>query len=222
MTRLSLIGLALLLTPLLVRAQDGEPSAAPPEEARQIVWTFGLPYVNSFLFRPAGQPTKVNTGFWGASVGLERRYRSGRYLSFEAAGAVDLFTPVPASPGIDGIHESMASAYVTATDNVSLGPRTAFGYGVHYAFNSWQRRDYNTSPTELLDRSRWHAVGFVGTVNRALFWKVHGGLSYRPSFIRLGPTPRLLYEHVLSVDFTAKFEKGGGPLSSRPQRYLTK
>ncbi|MEL6194168.1 MAG: hypothetical protein AAFR66_19060, partial [Bacteroidota bacterium] len=56
-----------------------------------------LPYLNNFVVRPENESPKINTGFWGMSVGLDYHYAQKQFLSAGVSGTADIFFPVIAA-----------------------------------------------------------------------------------------------------------------------------
>ena len=176
-----------------------------PQKDKQIKWSFSVPYVNSFLLYPIDEGIKVNTGFWGLTMGVEYHYNEHNFLDFTINGATDFFVPVPTSPGIDGEYESMSTIYFSLEHNKQI-KRFSVGYGLNYSFNNWKIEDHNQNPTLTLKKYSGQAIGFSTNVYYNLFRLIHVGIVYRPSVFRLKPMADLKYEHLISLDFAIKFD----------------
>jgi hypothetical protein len=178
-----------------------------PAQKGQVNLSLSLPYVNSFCLQPVNETTKVNTGFWGLSAGLEYYYKDNRYMSLRAGAVSDFFLPAPAAVDLLGKHELMTSAYLSFTNNHKVN-RFHFGYGINYARNVWELSDYGPPdpqlpPPETIEKSS-KSLGFTFNVYHQVNEYFFIGLIYRPSVLRIDPVTQFRYEHLISLDFNWK------------------
>lgn len=173
-----------------------------------------IPYLNSFLLRPENETSrKLNTGFWGISLGLDYHYSDKQFLSLAFSGVTDFFLPVPAAVSLNGEYELMTSAYMSLSNNHRFH-RFSLGYGFSLGRNVWEL-DYfdrsNPSPPPREPITKGHlAAGLIFPAYYQITQRFQVGLIYRPSFIRPAILPRYQYEHLISVDVAWKI-----PLNAR-------
>ncbi len=174
-----------------------------PKQKNDINLCFSIPYVNGFNFEPKDFGTKVNTGFWGISAGLEYYYKNDKYIGLKFVGATDFFVPVPASPGLDEVREDLSTTYVELTDNYKFG-RLNLGYGINYSVNNYRFID-ETDPDNSIEIKRKNQSFGLTTNTYFQFGKSFFlGVIYRPTFFRINPTTDFKYEHLISLDFAFK------------------
>ncbi len=167
-----------------------------------------IPYINSFLLRPEDEASrKLNTGFWGISVGLDYHYSDKQFVSLVCSGVTDFFLPVPAAVSLSGEYELMTSAYVSLSNNHQIR-RFTLGYGLSLGRNVWEL-DYfdrsNPNPPAREPVTKGHLV--AGLVFPAYYQVSHRfklGLIYRPTFWRPDIEPGGRYEHLVSFDVAWK------------------
>jgi hypothetical protein len=176
-----------------------------PTEAGQTNLVLSLPYVNNFHLKPAGEPVKVNTGFWGISAGVDRYYKKSRYLNVSLHAASDIFVPVPAPVRIEGESERMTTTYVTVTDNFRAG-RFSFGYGASVARNNWRLSDTYDSTGTIARHQASLSLGVALTAYHQLGERLFVGLIYRPTLVKLHPRRVVAYEHLISLDLQCKIK----------------
>jgi hypothetical protein len=181
-----------------------------PTRAGQTDVVLSLPYVNNFRLHPAGEPVKVNTGFWGISVGVDRYYQASRYVNVSLHAASDIFVPVPAPVRMEGKYERMTTAYLSVTDNFRVG-RQRFGYGANVARNGWRLADTYDSTGTVARHQANLALGLTLTTYHQLAERFFVGVIYRPSLVQIHPTRAVGYEHLLSLDvqWKIKLRKAG-------------
>lgn len=160
----------------------------------------GLPYINGFNSRPSGQNVRVNTGFWGYSLGLNYYYRSDRYLHVSLAGASDIWVAVPAAITPSDVGESLYTSYIQMSHFFYI-KRFELGAGLSFARNSWLFYD-TTNPNEYISISRRHnAIGAVFSALHTFGRHFSAGFVYRPTFWQVYPSIEQKYEHLISFEF---------------------
>jgi hypothetical protein len=89
-----------------------------------------FPYINSFMFKPNGEPdAKINTGFMGLSAGLDFYHSDHQFLCVNFSAVTDFILPAPAPIDPIGENEAMASVYFTLTNNHAI-KHFKLGYGL--------------------------------------------------------------------------------------------
>ncbi|WP_289053816.1 hypothetical protein [Carboxylicivirga marina] len=172
---------------------------------RQINLTYSLPWVNNFYLQPFQEPTKVNTGFWGVSAGLEYYYKDNKYLSLTGSAVMDFFIPFPAPVDFEGETEDMYSVYASLTDNHRI-KRYTIGYGLNFSRNTWSLTYHGGSvpatrePATKSDNS----IGIIIDGYYQVGKRFHVGLIYRPTLLNVYPDVSFKYEHLISLDFKWK------------------
>ncbi len=68
-----------------------------PTNKGQINLICSFPWVNSFYLQPNQETSKINTGFWGISAGLEYFYKDNKYIALTGSAVMDFFIPFPAA-----------------------------------------------------------------------------------------------------------------------------
>lgn len=178
-----------------------------PTNKGQINLVFSLPWVNSFYLQPLHETSKLNTGFWGLSVGLEYFYQDNKFMSLNANAVSDFFIPVPAAVDISGEYDMMSSIYLGLTDNFKFR-RFTLGYGINYSRNTWDHRYYDRfgPPPPTRDPIKRTSESFGFTLNGYHQFGEHFfvGLIYRPTFVMINPQVDIKYEHLISLDFAWK------------------
>lgn len=166
-----------------------------------------LPHINTFQMTPENESTKINTGFWGLSLGMDYYHRENQFLNVSVAGVSDFFVPVPAAISIKGEYELMSSRYVSFSNNHKIG-RFKIGYGLVYAKNTWDFKDFGgfgaPSPTrEPVKKSR-NVWGVIFPLHFQVTDKFHVGVVYRPTFYIPKFSQKPKYEHLISLDLAWK------------------
>lgn len=178
-----------------------------PVNKGQLNFVFSVPYINSFYLQPENELSKSNTGFWGASFGLEYYYQNNKYLSLTANAVSDFFVPVPAAIDISGEYEMMSSLYLSFTDNYKF-KRFTVGYGLNYSKNIWDLRYYDRfgppPPSRDPITRTSESLGFTVTGYHQFGELFFVGLIYRPTFLNVNPQVKFNYEHLISLDFAWK------------------
>ena len=174
-----------------------------PTSANQTNLVISLPWINSFHMKPANEPVKDNTGFWGISVGVDKYYKPRKFLNISASAVSDFFVPVPAAVHIIGEYELMSSAYFSLTDNYVLN-RWSLGYGVNYSWNTWDFRYYDQfdppPPTREPVTKASQAVGLTFNTYFRCTRSFYLGVIYRPTLLVVKPEVNWQYEYLVSID----------------------
>lgn len=183
------------------------PAKFRPTQKGQVNFMISIPYVNSFYLQPQNEPLKVNTGFWGISTGMEYYYKKNKFVNITVNGATDFFVPVPAAVDIFGEFESMASTYISLTNNYRIN-RFSVGYGLNYSNNVWKLN--NTDPIipltrELVNKSS-QSIGLTFNSYLQLSKHFYLGLIYRPTFLKTFPVHKMEYEHLITIDCAWKWK----------------
>jgi len=171
----------------------------------QLNLTYSLPWVNNFYLQPSQESSKVNTGFWGISAGLEYYYKDNKYLSLTGSAVMDFFIPFPAPVDFEGEREDMYSVYVSLTDNHRI-KRYTIGYGLNFSRNTWSLTYHGGSvpatrePATKSDNS----IGITLDGYYQVGKRFHIGLIYRPTLLNVYPDVSFKYEHLISLDFKWK------------------
>ncbi len=179
-------------------APDSTVTRFVPTFKGQTNLTISIPYINTFKLKPEGEPIKINTGFWGLAVGLDKYYRTNKFVNLTLTAATDFFVPVPAAVTIEGEYERMSSVYLSLTNNRVFN-RWSIGYGLNYSWNTWTYyEDYLVSDNSISKPSQ-----SIGLTLNGYFRVSHGfhlGLIYRPTLLRVQPATEFLYEHLITLD----------------------
>lgn len=166
-----------------------------------------LPHVNSFRFTPENEGTKINTGFWGLTLGLDYFHSKNQFVDLRLSGVSDFFVPVPAAVDISGEYELMSSLYISFSNNHRIG-RFTLGYGLSYAKNIWDFRYYDSfdpaPPTRDQIKRSHSSFGLIFPSYFQFGEHFNMGIVYRPTFFRTNQPDNFEYEHVISVDFAWK------------------
>lgn len=166
-----------------------------------------LPYINSFRLTPDNEGTKINTGFWGLTIGLDYYHSKNQFVNIGISGVSDFFVPVPAAVDIGGEYELMSSRYISISNNHKLR-RFTIGYGLSYARNTWDFRYYDRfdplPPTREPVKKSSNAFGLIFPTYFQVGEHFHIGVVYRPTFYRPTMIDKFKYEHLISIDFAWK------------------
>ncbi|MEM8900561.1 MAG: hypothetical protein AAGC85_20770 [Bacteroidota bacterium] len=165
-----------------------------------------LPYLNNFVVKPENESPKINTGFWGLSVGLDYHYSQKQFLSAGVSGTADIFFPVIAALSLLGEQEFLTSGIVSLSHNHKVG-RFSFGYGLTCGRYNWRLQSLGTiaSSAPPVDIQKSHlALGLIIPIYYEHRHWFQIGLVYKPSFYRPFISPGYAYEHVISVDIAFK------------------
>jgi hypothetical protein len=166
-----------------------------------------LPHINLFCLKPQNETYKINTGFWGLSVGLDYYHSNNQFINLGASGVLDFFLPFPAAVDLNGEHEFMSSWYISLSNNHRLG-RFTLGYGLSYGENAWSLRYFDwldpPPPTRDPVTRRHNSLGLIFPAYFQLYQHFSIGVVYRPSFYRPNIKDKFSYEHLISIDFAWK------------------
>lgn len=173
----------------------------------ELLLHLSLPYINSFNLKPKNEGTKINTGFWGLTVGLDYYHSKNQFLNVGVSGVLDFIVPFPAPVDFSGEHEWMSSRYVSVSNNHKLG-RFSLGYGLSYAKNTWEFRYYDRfdplPPTREPIKRSHNAFGLIFPSYFQLGEQFNVGVIYRPTFYIPTRTNQYVYEHLISIDMAWK------------------
>jgi hypothetical protein len=166
-----------------------------------------LPHINSFRLTPDNEGAKINTGFWGLTVGLDYYHSKNQFINLGVSGVSDFFVPVPAAVDISGEYELMSSVYLGLSNNHRYR-RLTIGYGLSFSRNTWDLRYYDRfdPPPPTRDPVKKSHISF-GLVVPSYFQigeYFNFGVIYRPSFYRPTVKENFKYEHLVSIDFAWK------------------
>ena len=180
---------------------------------RELHLHVSLPYINSFCLKPKNEKYKINTGFWGLSVGLDYFHSNNQFINLGASGVTDFFLPViGGAVDLYGEWESMTSLYLSLSNNHKI-KRFSVGYGLSFARNTWNFRDdgdfygYDEfNPPLIKDpiTKSHYAFGLIFPTYFQLSEHFNVGAVYRPTFYRPNLTEKFSYEHLISIDFAWK------------------
>jgi len=166
-----------------------------------------LPHINSFILNPENEKTKINTGFWGLTIGLDYYHSKNQFINLGISGVSDFFVPLPAAVDISGEYELMSSRFISISNNHNI-KRFTTGYGILYARKTWDFRYYDRfaplPPTREPIKRSHKAFGFVFPSYYQLGKHFYLGVVYKPTFFRPNLTNNFKYEHVISIDFAWK------------------
>ncbi len=178
-----------------------------PTNKGELYLHVSLPHINSFNLKPENEGSKINTGFWGISLGLDYCYTKNRFFNLSVSGVSDFFVPVPAAVDISGEYELMSSRYISFSNNHRIN-RFTVGYGLSYARNTWDFRYYDRfdppPPTRESIKRSHNSFGLVFPTYFQISKNFHLGVIYRPTFFAPELTDKFKYEHLISIDFTWK------------------
>lgn len=171
----------------------------------QLLLQLSLPYINNFHLTPVNEGTKNNAGFDGVSIGLDYYHSKDQYVNFSASGVMDFFAPAGAVD-IWGEYELMSSTYLSLSNNHKI-KRFSLGYGLSYAKNTWDFKNYGrdeTAPTREPVKKTNNALGLIFSSYFQATPHFYIGVIYRPTYLRPSITPVFKYEHLISIDFAWK------------------
>jgi hypothetical protein len=166
-----------------------------------------LPHINSFQLTPENERTKINTGFWGMTLGIDYYHSKNQFINTGISGVSDFFVPVLAAVDISGEYELMSSGYISISNNHRL-KRFILGYGLSYTKNTWDLRYYYSfdppPPTRDPIKKKHDAFGLIFPTYYQFGEYFHVGVVYRPTFYRPHIIDKFKYEHLISIDFAWK------------------
>jgi hypothetical protein len=168
-----------------------------------------LPHMNSFYMKPPGETGKSNTGFWGASVGIDYYHNKNQYFSFTLNSVTDLFTPMPAAVEYSGEYEFTKANFISISNNHQIRS-FRIGYGFSFSRNSWDFVYFNSfnppPPTRIPVKKTWTTAGFVFPFHYHFNDEFFAGLIYQPTIINFSKPVSFQYEHLISIDFGWKIK----------------
>ncbi len=164
-----------------------------------------VPHINSFLLNPDNEKNpKINTGFWGLTIGLDYYHDSKQFLNLSVSGVSDFFLPVPAAVDISGEYELMTSTYLSLSNNHRI-ERWIIGYGISFSKNTWDFRYYDNfnppPPTRDPIKRTNYGLGFIFPLHIELGENLIMGVVYRPTIFRFSSINSIDYEHLISFEF---------------------
>jgi len=166
-----------------------------------------LPHINSFCLAPKNEDIKLNTGFWGLTLGLDYYHKKNEFINLGVSAVSDFFMPFPAAVDLIGEYELMSSGYISLSNNYKLR-RFTIGYGLSFARNIWDRRyyyDYDSpEPTRESVKKSSTAFGLIFPTYFVIGKHFNVGVVYRPTFYRPYERDKFRYEHSISIDFAWK------------------
>ena len=166
-----------------------------------------LPHINSFLLKPDNETTKINTGFWGITGGLDYYHKKNQFWGLYFSGVSAFFLPFPAAVDISGEYQRAGSTFISISNNHKI-KRFSVGYGFSFAQNTWNFKYSNwlnpPPPSHEPVRKSNHSFGMVFPVYFQTGEYFNLGIVYRPSFFRPDAINKFEYEHLISIDFAWK------------------
>lgn len=167
-----------------------------------------IPYINTFKLNPINEGTKINTNFWGLTLGIDYYHSINQFINLGFSGISGVLVPVPAPITLSGEFEIVSSSYVSISNNYRIR-RFSLGYGLSYARNTWDFKYFDQfdppPPTREPIRRSHNSFGVLIPAYYQFGESFHLGLIYRPTFYRPQITDKIIkYEHLLSVDFAWK------------------
>jgi len=160
------------------------------------------PYINSFRLTPDNEETKINTGFWGLTIGLDYYHSKNQFINLGISGVSDFFVPVPAAVDLSGEYELMSSRYISISNNHKLR-RFTIGYGLSCAKNTWDFRYYDRfdppPPTRETVKKSSNAFGLIFPTYFQVGEHFNIGVVYRPTFYRPNMIEKFKYEHLITL-----------------------
>jgi hypothetical protein len=167
-----------------------------------------FPQINAFLLVPEGGNQKTSIGFWGVAAGLDYYHSKDQFVNLGVSAVMDQLLFVYALLEGEGEKELMSTKYVSFSNNHKF-KRFSIGYGLSYAENTWDYRNYYRDGFPLHPRNsiniRYAALGLVFPVHFRLGEMFHIGIVYKPSFYRPNTKDKFMYEHLIGMDFSWKF-----------------
>jgi hypothetical protein len=181
----------------------------PRSKKGEIDLRISLPHINNFLLKPDNESNyKLNTGFWGLTVGLDYYHSAKQFINLSATGVMDFFLPIPAAVDMAGYYEIMNSTYFSVSNNHKIKNFTV-GYGLCYVKNTWNLNysDWGDEPltVETVSKSN-NAIGFIFPAYYMPSEHFFIGVVYRPTLFRLSTENPFKYEHLISIDFGWKIK----------------
>ena len=166
-----------------------------------------LPHINSFSLKPQNEARKINTGFWGFSIGFDYYHSNNQFVNLGTSGVMDFFLPVPGAVDLSGENELMSSWYISLSNNHKI-QRFTIGYGLSYGRNTWtlSYSDWGDPlpPTRDPVTRSHNAFGLIFPTYFRFGEYFYIGIVYRPTFYRPNIADKFAYEHLISIDFAWK------------------
>jgi|SRR5690554_4380106 len=163
--------------------------------------TLNFPYINWYQLQPR---ERVKTsGFLGAGLGLDYRYRPARSIEFRYDSTMDFFIPFPAPYDYElseGGERRAAFASTYALTHKHAFNRWHIGYGVGIAKYS-STHHFVLNDEHIFDNHDYFSYGFLLPIHYYISKMFRLGMLYRPTFYRPSRETRSAYEHVISIDF---------------------
>ena len=171
-----------------------------------------LPLVNPFRMTLENGETKAKIGVLGITLGLDYYHSKNQFIHLGISGLSGGFSfknsKLEPSEDIffsDNTLESLASEYISLSNNHKIG-RFAIGYGLSCAKNTWTDSRLGWFFVPIIDsiKKSHYAFGFIFPNYFQLSEYFNIGVVYRPTFYRPNMTDKLVYEHLISLDFALK------------------
>lgn len=161
-----------------------------------------FPSFNSFLLKPEGLGYKSNKGVGGLSLGADYYYSQNKFLSLTVNGAI---AAILVGDRWGGEYEDVASVYVGLANNYKI-QNTTIGYGLSYGRNLWQWSNITEIPYSYDNIARVsYTLGFVFPVSYEFNKNFFIGAVYRPTFLQIGKTTHVDYEHFIGLEWGWRF-----------------
>lgn len=167
-----------------------------------------LPHLNYLALNPDREFRDSEFGFNGYGIGAEYSYGDNKFVEASSSFAMTFEFPFPAPVDAE-YNKILYSFYFNVTDNI-IKNRFTFGYGLNYSLNTWKEwtRDFDNWEGDimkygLITSSKVHTNRNLG-VHFNSFYRlgktIHLGLIYQPSLLNLNGRPKLIYEHLISLE----------------------
>lgn len=159
-----------------------------------------LPFINSFRMMHENEGSKVSTGFWGFTIGLDFYHSKNQFINFGLSGTLNY------SPFLPFImhEESMISEYISLSNNHKI-KRLSIGYGLSFAVNTFgKHKTWGIIPVSTTTTKKYNVFGLIFPTYFQIGEKLNLGIVYRPTFYRLNMIDKFVYEHLISVDLALK------------------
>ena len=162
---------------------------------------------NPFRMIPENENVKVNTGFWGATIGVDYYHSKNQFIHLGVSGVSGGRTSILDSTALFlkvKKVEFMSSEHISLSNNHKI-KRFSIGYGLSYAKNTWTYRKvwwFVIFPAIEEEIVKSHnAFGFIFPTSFQIGDYFNIGVVYRPTFYRPNMPDKFLYEHLISFDF---------------------
>jgi len=175
-----------------------------PTYKGQLYLNVAFPWVNNFFLQPENEKSRINTGFMGASIGLEYFYKDTKFVAINANAVIDFFIPIPAAVDFGGGQEFMNSTYLSLTDNWKYN-HFRLGSGISISKNVWIYTYFDWPDLPPAPRENVKIISYsMGLIINGYYQFRESffiGLIYRPNFLKVHPKTKFEYEHLLSLEF---------------------